>query len=373
MKDRDFQHVFGHAPEAFSGYIDEALERIGEKKAAKRRSRMSVVLIAAALAVLMTGAALAAGMGLIDGINRRGSITVPESARELVQSDLGSLSTEYFDAVMEAAVWDGRSAFAQVRLIPKNPEEYALLAASGRSDSRRSGEYIFSEEGIDLDGAHGELIGRKDGKKVVRFYVEMRAGMTLLHEWDAEYNEDGSVTLWMEGDAKYEGKQAAETVQLTMECSWGVHGEFDRDDAPATWNWERLPWLPERESAAVEIRSSEEKTTVMLEQAGESENGRLSLIQGSIEFSPIKGYYSLAYAYEGATEDMWLLIGFSDAGGNSIRTLNGREHDAESWTEATGAMQSFDSIPESMYLDVFDLMQDKKLIDRVEVKLVGAE
>jgi len=373
MKDRDWQNVFGRADQAFLNQVDEAIGRIEEEKSMKKRYKITTILIAAALIALMTGAALAAGMGLIDGINLRGLITVPDSARELVESDLGGLTTELFDLKIEEAIMDGRSAFVQVRLIPKNPEEYALLTAGGRSDARENGEYIFSEEGVDLDGAYGELIGRKDGKKVVRFYVEMRAGMALLHEWDAEYNEDGSVTLWMEGDARYEGKQAQEMVHLTVDCSWGIHGEFDRDDAPVTWNWERLPWLPEKESTSTELHSSAEKKVMLLEQPAESKNGKLRLIGGSIEFSPIKGYYSLKYAYDGMTKDMWLLLGFSDAEGNAIRTLDGREHDEESYTEATGAMQTFDPIPERIYLDVFDLMQDKKLLDRVEVKLVEAE
>ncbi len=375
MKDRDFKKVFGRAPEEFSGYIDEALERIDEEKRMKKRYRITTVLIAAALTVLMAGAALAAGMGLIEGINRRGSITVPESAKEFIESDLGSLSTELFDLAIEEAIADGRSAFVQVRLTPKNPEEYALLAAEKVPGDRYSEacEYIFSEEGTDLSGAKGELIGRRDGKKVIRFHVQAWAGLAHLTEWDTKYNEDGSVTLLMEGDAGFEGERAQETAQLTVECGWGVHGEFDRDDAPDTWNWERMPWLPESGEAAAQIHNNAEKTVVMMEAAGESENGKLSLVKGSIEFSPIKGYYSLAYAFEGLNGDMWLMIGFSDAEGNVIRTLEGREHDAEKWTEATGAMQTFEVIPESIYLDVFDLMQDKALVDRLEVKLTAEE
>ena len=375
MKDRDWQNVFGHAPQSFLDQVDEAIERIEEGKEMKRRYKLSTVLIAAALIVLMAGAALAAGMGLIEGINRREMIIVPDSAQELVESDLGSLETDLFDAVIEAVIWDGRSAFAQIRLQPKNPEEYALLAAEKVPEDRYSEEceYIFSEEGTDLGGAKGELIGRRDGKKVIRFHVQAWAGLAMLTEWDRKYNEDGSVTLWMEGDAGFEGEKAQEMAQLTVECSWGVHGEFDRDDAPDTWNWERMPWLPESGKTTAEIRNNAEKTIVTLDAAGESENGKLSLVKGEIIFTPIKGYFSLAYQYEGHSEDMWLMIGFCDAEGNRIGTLDRREHFAEKWTEAEGAMQTFEQIPETIYLEVFDLDQDKAVVDRIEVKLIPKE
>jgi len=375
MKDRDWQNVFGRADQAFLNQVDEAIGRIEEEREMKKRYKVSTVLIAAALIVLMTGAALAAGIGLIEGINRRGLITVPDSAKELIESDLGGLSTELFDLRIEEAIMDGRSAFVQVRLTPKNPEEYALLESEYTSEGKYSGEseYIFSEEGIDVDGSKGALIGRKDGKKVIRFNVQMMAATAFLSEWDIRYNEDGSVTLWMEGDMGYDRGRIPEKGPLTVDCWWGVHGEFDRSDAPDTWNWMQKPWLPQVETVKLQITNNAQRQVFRMEQAGESENGKLSLIKGSIEFSPIKGYYSLSYAYEGVNEDMWLLVGFSDDEGSAIGTLEGREHDEGNYTEATGAMQTFDPIPGSIYLDVFDMMQDKKLVDRVKVKLVPEE
>ena len=82
MKDKDWQNVFGRADQAFLNQVDEAIGRIEEEREMKKRYKISTVLIAAALIVLMTGAALAAGMGLIEGINRRGLITVPDSANQ---------------------------------------------------------------------------------------------------------------------------------------------------------------------------------------------------------------------------------------------------------------------------------------------------
>ena len=342
----------------------------------KRRYRVSMVLAAAALAVLMAGAALAASMGLIEGVNQRGLITVLPGAEKLIESDLGGLSTELFDMAVEAAVWDGRSAFVQVRFTPKNPEEYVLMAAEYPDPDEE--EYIFSEEGVDIDGSKGELIGRADGRKIIRYNVRMNTN-TVLNFWDVENNEDGSVTVWLEGDAGYE-KQSDSTC-LTVNCWWGVHGEFSRDDAPANWDWENKPWLPESETIKLELTNSAQKATVRLEAAGESENGLLELVEGSIIFTPLKGYYEIKYNYaadEGEGQMLWAV--FVDAEGNRLGTIDESgttDYSRETvalYREQEGAMQSFDPIPRTLYLAVADWGADgTEMLDRIEVKLIPEE
>lgn len=377
MKNKDWQNLFGRAPESFLNQVDEALDRLKEEKSMKRRYKASTILIAAALTLLMTGAALAAGLGLIGEINRRGSIQLLPGAEQLVESNLGSLSTEYIDLTVESAVWDGRSAFVQVRLAPKNPEEYALLPAEYVYEEWKS-EFIFSEEGWDFTGVKGEFLGHRDGKKVVRYAVTMSTPDMSLGYWDVRRNEDGSVTLWMDGSADSERRR--DTNNLTISLGWGVHGEFTRDDAPFSWNWEMKPWLPENESVSVTMNNAAQKTKVTLEEAGESEQGIIRFLGGEATFTPLKGYCRLSYLItDEAFKGRLLSERFMDAEGNALKStysLSRLDYDRtlDLWKyDWEGDMQSFDPIPESLYFYLADIENGEQVIDRVKVRLVPAE
>ena len=378
MKDRDWQNVFGHAPKSFLDQVDEAIERIEEGKEMKRRYKISTVLIAAALVIMMTGAALAAGMGLIEGINRREMIIVPDSAQELVQSELGSLSTDLFDMNVEAAMTDGRSVFVQVRLIPKEPEEYVLMRDEYRDPDEDSGAYIFAENERDIDGTLGRLIGRVDGRKIIKYNVRMKLPWMMLEGWDIRNNEDGSVTLWFRGSSDEEIKQH-HLDRLTIECWWGVHGEYSEEDVPEGWDWFLKNWLPETETMTASLTNMAEKTGVRLEASGESENGILQFIGGGIRFSPLMGYYDLQFDYELDEEDLLIWVKFADAQGNPIPDLDGygseeysRETNSLSYTQ-TGLIQTFEEIPEKLYLELISWAEEGKVIDRMEVKLIPEE
>lgn len=378
MKDRDWQNVFGHAPKSFLDQVDAAIERIEEGKEMKKRYKISTVLIAAALVVMMTGAALAAGMGLIEGINRREMIVVPDSAQELVQSELGALSTDLFDMNVEAAMTDGRSVFVQVRLIPKEPEEYVLMQDEYRDPDEESGAYIFAENERDIDGTLGRLIGRADGRKIIKYNVRMKLPWNQLDGWDIRNNEDGSVTLWFRGSSDEEIKQH-HLDRLTIECWWGVHGEYSEEDVPEGWDWFLKNWLPETETMTASLTNMAEKTGVRLEASGESENGILRFIGGSIRFSPLMGYYDLQYDHELDEDERLLWMQFVDAQGNPIPDLDGRgsdeysrETNSLSYTQ-TGLMQTFEEIPEKLYLELIDRAEGETVIDRLEVKLIPEE
>lgn len=378
MKDRDWQNVFGHAPESFLDQVDEAIERIEEGKEMKRRYKISTVLIAAALVIMMTGAALAAGMGLIEGINRREMIIVPDSAQELVQSELGSLSTDLFDMNVEAAMTDGRSVFVQVRLIPKEPEEYVLMRDEYQDPDEDSGAYIFAENERDIDGTLGRLIGRVDGRKIIKYNVRMKLPWMMLEGWDIRNNEDGSVTLWFRGGSDEEIKQH-HLDRLTIECWWGVHGEYSEEDVPEGWDWFLKNWLPETETMTASLTNMAEKTGVRLEASGESENGILQFIGGGIRFSPLMGYYDLQFDYELDEDEMLLWVKFVDEQGNPIPDLDGyggeeysRETNSLSYTQ-TGLMQTFEEIPEKLYLELINWAEEGTVIDRLEVKLIPEE
>lgn len=377
MKNWDWQNVFGRAPKDFLDQVDETINRLEEESEMKRRYKVSIVLVAAALIVLMAGAALAAGMGLIEGINQRGLITVPDSAQELIQSDLGSLSTDLFDMAVEAAMTDGKTVFAQVRLTPKNPEEYVLMSFEYTDPDEDSGAYIIDEDAREIDGTKGRLIGRVDGRKIIRYNVYATLPGVSLEQWDIENNADGSVSLWFRGGSMEEIKQR-NLDRLTFECWWGVHGEFSGEDVPSSWNWVVKKWLPEKQSTTVSIENTAKKVNVRMEAAGESEKGMIKLLGGSIEFTPLHGYFEARYDVD-EPEGSWLLLEFSDAEGNRINSLDGswgEEYDRLSQSmgfKHTGAIQTFDPIPDTIYLEVFDLMQNKAVVDRIEVKLIPEE
>ncbi len=376
MKDRDWQKAFGRAPDQFLDYVDEALDRLEEETGMKRRYKASVLLIAAALIVLMAGAAAAVGFGLVEGVNRRGLITLLPDAENMVESNLGMMETELVDVRVEAAVYDGRSAFVQLRLTPKNPAEYALLAMEGSDPGVERGEYIFTD-GWEIDGSYRRLVGRLDGKKVIRYDVNAFLSTIRLYFWRIEENEDGSMSVWLEGETKDESTR--ETARLNIRFRWGVHGEFGPEDAPDYWDYLQKAYLPDEAEMWAEVSKSGDRTKIRLEAAGESENGMLKFIGGSIEFTPLRGYLDIMYDYEGVDEDESLIVTeFLDAeGGRISSSVSGGtliyDRRTELWYRTgEGAMQSFDPPPERLYLAIYDWATDREVfLDKIELKVIA--
>ena len=372
MKKGVWSGIYGTAPESFHERLMDALEGTKEREGT-RRYRISTALIAAALVVMMTGAALAAGIGLFERVNAHEEAKLPDSAKELVQSDLGSISTELFDLAVEEAMTDGQQFFVQVRLTPKNPEEYTLMWDEHPDPDADSDAYLYGSE--EQNG--GGLIGRADGKKIVMYNVYITAPQVLFEPMGGEVHEDGSATLVYEGyaDEEYTSRSLR---RLSISCSWGVYGEFSKEDALDWWDWEEKHWLPEQAEAAVSVENIAERETFRMEAAGESENGILQFMSGEIEFSPLRGYYTVRYDCEDM-QSGWTWIWFADADGQRIESRDGhsiREYDSKqefAYHEQSGAVQTFDPLPETLILELTDAENAWAVVDRIEVKLIPEE
>ena len=370
MKKGIWRGIYGIAPDSFHNRLMDALEQTEEKEM-KKGYRLSTVLIAAAVVIMMTGAALAAGMGLFERVNEYEKAPLPDSAKELVQSDLGGLTTELFDLTVEEAMTDRQQFFVQVRLTPKNPEEYALMWEEHGDPEADSGVYLYGGE--EQNG--GELIGRADGKKIVLYNVYITMPWVHFSPMGGEVHDDGSVTLVYEGysDEEFSERQLR---RLNISCSWGVHGEFSEEDAPEWWDWEKKNWLPEQAETAVAMENNAERRTFRMEAVGESEKGILQFMGGEIEFSPLRGYYTIRYDCEGVRSN-WLW--FADADGQPIESRDGYgdwQYDTKQGTvfhEQRGAIQTFDPLPEMLILELTDVENNRTVIDRLEVKLIPEE
>ncbi|MBQ2957771.1 MAG: hypothetical protein IJE08_15085 [Clostridia bacterium] len=303
MKNRNWQNVFGRAPEYFLDQVDEALDRLKEERDVKRRYRYSLALAAAVLAVVMTGAAIAAGMGLIDRINESGGYKMGQEAEELIARDLGGMENELFSVVIEEAIYDGQSAVMQILLAPKEPEKYALYHADYTMPEELYENFIFDAQ----EGQDSRMpVACRDGRKALLYDVGVNQVRGDEMAWDnrpdylaaPQYREDGSVRLLIGGTADIPIRK--DSIYFAVTCRWGVAGEYEYTG----YQSEGAPYLPHFEDVRVEIENTDGRAKFILEPAGETSNGRMEFVAGTIEYTAIGGYYDVEYVYSG--EDAWL-------------------------------------------------------------------
>jgi len=359
MKDRDWQNLFGRAPAEFIDQVDEALNRLEEEREMKRRYMGPAVLIAALIVGLMAGAAVAAGMGLIGRVNDIEPVRMLPEAEELVQKKLGEFDLPMYDVIVEEAIHDGYRMYVQLKLIPDDAN-HALFNTEYPEPDKKKGMILYDDE-----ARHPwNVTGRMDGKQVLFYDLRMSSASEMEIQYlDVENNEDGSVSVWFEGIADEPLKDG---VRLTVRCLWGLLGDFSLDMMRGASS-EKAVWLPEDEEIRFTVETAAEKRHVQLEPVGESETGEMTFYSCGIDFTPMRGYYTIRYYCVPNRK-----IAFFDAEGNPIETgmkLNasdGREGDVR-YREITGEMQTMETLPDRMYVALLD--DDGGVLDRIECRV----
>ena len=128
MNQKDFQNIFGDAPEDFRLRLRETLDGLEEKNM-KKRYKVSTVLIAAVILILaLAGAGIAASqLGVFRLLDTAEPIVPLEGAQELVATNLGTSENEHAIITVEQAVFDGQGVMVQCRLSPRDAQIYAML------------------------------------------------------------------------------------------------------------------------------------------------------------------------------------------------------------------------------------------------------
>ena len=360
MKDRDWQNVFGRAPAEFIDQVDEALNRLEEEREMKRRYRMSAVLIAAVIVLLTAGAAVAAGMGMLGKVNGVNEMQTLPGAEAMVRKNLGRFDLPAYDVIVEEAVHDGQTLFVQMRLIPDSAD-HAPFNVEYPEPDKDKGIILYEESGT----AEWNVTGRADGKQVL--FYDLRPGGASGYEiqyLDVENNADGSVSIWFEGYADEEITK--EEVRLNFGCRWGLLGDFDPETMRGRTT-EKAVWLPENEEIRFEVGKGTVRTQARLEAAGESEKGEMTFYSGSMEITPLRGYFTIRYYCMPDRE-----IVFFDAEGRLIESRRtGYRADIENdvpYREITGEMQALDPLPETIYAAILD--GDGEVLDRIECRVI---
>ena len=366
-----WHELYGETPDSFRMKVEEALGRLEEEKNMKKRYKVSALLIAAALIVLMAGAAVAGGMGMIDRMNETNDIRMLPGTEQMLEKDLGTFELPLYTVTVEEAVHDQHRIFIQLRVTPNEPEKYILYNTEYEYPEREA-LFTYAESGH----SPMDITGSADGRQVL-FYDLRALGNGSIYNIDGNemeyddvlYNEDGSATVWIRGFSQEEIK---EKLKMKIDCWWGVQSEETREWMRKTSGVAGIG-LPKFKMIRFEVETAAANRKARLEPLGESEKGELKLYSGELEFNPMRGYASIRYYCSPAG-----YIGFTDADGNRIGTgatlseSRGREN-GERYIAWSGEMQPLDPLPETIWVTVYGDRYGDEIIDRIECRVVGVK
>lgn len=410
---KDFENIYGDAPGDFHLHLLKTLNGLEEKRIKKRR-RLSTMLLAAALCVaLLAGAGFAATqLGVFHLMDTANPIVPLEGAEQLVSVRLGTSENEYAVLTLEEAVFDGQGVMVQCRLSPKDTEKYALFddmmqdafpdvydteclpaeigeGSMSETDDDGNTVAIINEGGVqrllvndeeipfpasreeaqqkDLpvyqqdgrlyysDYMERRILGRKDGRKIMNYWLYMDTDEDKLSEntSDAREQEDGSILFWAEGMADEQLNRDEIEIcirgQVTLD---GVNYPLDGLSA-------RLP-------------KSEDERSYRLEPIGDGRLERFELLSAGVSFTKIRGYLHAEYIYdESENEPMGVTFDLFDGEGNEITVGSGGAWErGENHYYENLEIQSFAQAPETICLQVRAIGSDTGVIGRIECRLV---
>lgn len=404
MKREDWQNAFGQPDEDFRLHLRQTLDDLEEKNV-KKRTKISTLLVAAALMIaVLAGAGIAASqLGVFDMLDTAEPIVPLPGAEELVGTNLGSSENEYAILTVEEAVFDGQGVLVQCRLSPKQ-EKHVLYDAffaesplvetklvpariadgsmeygpwtviNGENDKRlmQNGAElaipasleeaqeknlpVYVENGIMYDAMAMEVVPAEleEGWELIDYRIGMsvKDGLIFMDSANAEGHEDGSVTWWQSGMAD----EVLDVDEIEMTVSAYVQPGDERLELP-----EVTFALPKTEA--------ERKYTFT--PAGDAFGERFEILNCSMVCTKVRGYLKVDYRYQQAEtgEEMGIDFNMYDAAGNPINVGGGsgsEENGVYTWNRE---MQSFEEIPETIFLEAKVIGEDKTL-GRVECKLV---
>ncbi|MBR1821994.1 MAG: hypothetical protein IJ769_10275 [Clostridia bacterium] len=400
------------------------------------KKKISVGFILAAALLALSAAAIAATkLNLFSGMTNSVRPIVPlESAEKLIETNLGRMENEWATMTVEQAAYDGQGVNVLARIRPKEPEAYALFNSwmmdfpedeydvywgpdevpSGTQESNiiEGGVKIVNEGGVQAYYEAGEEIpipegreaamaasclvfrengklyytyqdairvtGRKDGKRIVGFDVDLRAvsddpaldDLFLSMGSEAQEQSDGSLLVWLDGIAE---QPLPEEVELKLTFRVWPNGEED-------WSDEVLDEL-----TFTLTKGEDERVARYVPENSGAIDDHVRVREVNIRYTAVRAYFTIDYDYE-AREDELMGIHFYpyDAEGNLIHTSGGWTTDSAErgdfssedveklgfWRQQ-GEMQSFDEIPDAIVLEAN--VVDGELLGQCVCRRVDAE
>ncbi len=421
MKREDWQGIYGEAPESFRRQLRSTLNGLEETEM-KRKHKYSAMLVAAALIVaLLAGAGIAASeLGVFKPLTDSAAPILPlEGAEGLVGTNLGSVENDLVKMTVEQAVFDGQGALMQLRIAPKDASKYVmfnatlqdapedlfetasvpvkLANASQTLETDRGTMEIINKDGdtqLLLDGEALEVpaskeaaleqelpiyvqdgaayyadfeeyqvLGSKDGRELMNYWTSVEvAGESpdaeaqglenLFNSLDAKSQPDGSVIVWISGFAD----QPLNVDALEISCR-----------ASVSLNGEKVPL----EELTLSLPKNEEERKAAIEPVGDGKGERFQILSGSVSLTKVRGYLDIYYKYEQAAagEEMGITFRIYDADGNRITTGSGSCQEKDGVFHEMCEMQSFDELPETIWLEA-KVIDDDATLGRVECRLV---
>ena len=408
-------------PNGYEARMEYRLARLTrEEESMKKRYKFSTVLVAACLLVaVLAGTAFAAGMlGIFDYFKGPANPIIPlEGAEGMVATNLGVSENEFATLTVEEAVFDGQGVLVQCRLTPKDTEKYAMFNAfmqgapediyiteSFPAEFGEGSNEIHSEDGVisitNMPGkqqllVNGEpveiptdreaalekglpvylnngtlcytelndfrVLGRRDGRETIGYWVDVTVGDNLIipNISDAQEQEDGSIVWWQSGIAD----EVLDVDSIEIHVSAQLYEGDETGDAKPAVN-----------EVSFTLPKSEDERLYSVVPVSDGKGERFEILSGSIAFTKVRGYFNVNYTYEQAEtgEDMGITFHVYDAEGKEITTGSGNasvEPDENGVRWCSMEMQSFDEIPESVWLEAKVIGWDKTL-GRVECRLV---
>jgi len=412
MNRHDFQRAFGDVPEDFRLRLRQTLDGLEEKEM-KKRYKFSTILIAAVLMIaVLTGAGIAAGqLGIFDFLKTADPIVPLTGAEELVATNLGTVENDLAVLTVEEAVFDGQGVLVQMRLTPKD-ENYVMYNAFSTNSSLAETKLVppkiaegtqeilhwtvvneeddkrlleggtelpvptsaeeaheknlpvYLEDGILYDAMGMDMIPvAKDGRKLMDYWTGVGVEIEGMPEMEQpqstetgsdEGQEDGSVII----RTSYFADEPLNVESVRIHCSARVsEGNYDEG--------------MEMESIDIVLPRSGESRKVKVLPVGDGRGERFEILSGEIIFTKVRGYFELKYKYQQAAsgEDMGIDFRILDADGNRIATGGGSGWEEDGIYGWSWDMQSFEEIPETIFLEAKVIGEDKTL-GRVECKLI---
>lgn len=411
MNQKDFQNIFGDAPEDFRLRLRETLDGLEEKNM-KKRYKVSTVLIAAVILILaLAGAGIAASqLGVFRLLDTAEPIVPLEGAQELVATNLGASENEHAILTVEQAVFDGQGVMVQCRLSPRDAQGYAMLntfmqdtpedtyitetvpaeVAEGSQvietddgaftiineasehrlllgdeeiafpgswdEAQETGIPVYEEDGALYYGDYREyrVLGRRDGRKTIDYWLSMYTSDDRLDldTYDAEGQPDGSVLFWGSG-------MSSELLDAD-EIEVHVMGEISVDGQDI-----------QMDEVQFKLPRTEAERRYVLQSVDGGSGERFEILSGSIVCTRVRAYLKLDYRYDQAEtgEEMGITFNLYDADGKRINTGSGGCVEVDGVWSWNMEMQSFEEMPERIYLEA-KVIGDDRTLGRVECRLI---
>lgn len=409
MNRHDWQAAFGQPDDDFRLHLRQTLDGLEEKQV-KKKYKVSTVLIAAALLIaLLAGAGIAASqLGIFDFLNTADPIVPLPGAEELVATNLGTSENEYAVLTVEEAVFDGQGVLVKCRLSPKEADSFALFNAfmqdapvdtyitesvpaevmegvqeqineagvetiinengvqrllingveaeipASREEAQQAGLPVYKEDGklCYADYMDFRVLGRRDGKQMLGYWIGMETSDEMITQDTSNTLSEGSdIIWWCSGTAGEVLNADAVEVQ--------VQGEISLNGDPVSM-----------EAITFTLPKSEDERIYSFVPAAEGFGEDFEILNCSISCTRVRGYLKIDFCFDKAVYgDVDVKIDLYDAQGNSIPTGSGSCGESGGIWHWNMEMQSFDEIPESIFLEARVIGADQP-IGRVECKLM---